>query len=310
MKYATRLNSFLGRDGQTLGSALRELGSIDGMSHVDLNYPQHFTKYSVEQIRGLLEENHLQLNGLGIRFEDTLCDGEFTNRDSSLSKQAEDICVEAVDVCRQLGGKVVTIWQAFDGFDYAFQIDYQRAWTKMADAIRRVADMAAPDILISIEYKPFQPRSFSLVPNMATAMLLIEEIARENVGITLDFCHMLMAGENPATGLALAASKSRLYGIHLNDGYRMNDDGLMVGSVHPLQTIEFLFYALRYGYENAIFFDTFPIREDPAEECRRNIRTVERFISLIRDMGIDRIGNMLAGQSGLTGVDILHMILK
>ena len=82
----------------------------------------------------------------------------------------------------------------------------------MRDAFRRIADAAAPDIKISIEYKPFQPRSFSLVPNMATAMLLVEDIGRQNVGLTLDFCHMLMAGENPAAALALTASRGRLWG--------------------------------------------------------------------------------------------------
>ena len=310
MKYATRLNSFLNRDGQTLETALTELGSIDGITCVDLNYPQHFAKHTVDQIRVLLENNRLQVNGLGIRFEDDFSDGEFTNRNYELSQRAETICMDAVKACRQLGGKIVTVWQAFDGFDYPFQVDYPLAWQTMVHALQRIADAAAPDILISVEYKPFQPRSFSLVPNMATAMLLIEEIGKENVGITLDFCHMLMAGDNPAAALALVAAKGRLYGIHLNDGYRLNDDGLMAGSVHPLQTLEFLFYAIRYNYQNAIFFDTFPIREDPVEECRQNIQTIERFVNAINDIGMGNIESMLRKQSGMTSTEILHRILR
>jgi hypothetical protein len=36
----------------------------------------------------------------------------------------------------------------------------------------------------------------------------------------------------------LAARHSRILGVHLNDGYGKRDDGLMAGSVHPVQTVE------------------------------------------------------------------------
>jgi hypothetical protein len=41
----------------------------------------------------------------------------------------------------------------------------------------------------------------------------------------------------------LAARSSRILGVHLNDGYGKRDDGLIAGSVHPVQTVE-LFVAL------------------------------------------------------------------
>ena len=43
-----------------------------------------------------------------------------------------------------------------------------------------------------------------------------------------------------ASAAALAARSSRLLGLHLNDAYGKRDDGLMVGAVHTVQTIELL----------------------------------------------------------------------
>ncbi len=310
MKYATRLNSFLKRKGQTMESTMAELGTIDGITHVDINYPEHLEHISVAQLKAMLSKNGLKVNGMALRFSDIFQNGEFTNPDLNLAQKAESLCMEAISACREFGGEIVTIWQAFDAFDYPFQVDYETAWIKMRDAFRRIADAAAPDIKISIEYKPFQPRSFSLVPNMATAMLLVEDIGRQNVGLTLDFCHMLMAGENPAAALALTASRGRLLGVHLNDGYRLNDDGLMVGSVHLLETLEFLYYAKKYGYQQAIYFDTFPLREEPAQECRQNIRTVERLFAALDEIGMEKVGGLVHSQDGMSAMEILHSLMR
>lgn len=310
MKIATRLNSFLAGNGHTIADAMDKISSIDGLTHVDINYPEHLNASSEHEIAALLKRNHLQLNGIALRFQDVFQNGEFTNPDASLAAKAEQVCMEAVSLCRRLGGEVVTLWQAFDGFDYPFQVDYENSWNSMKNAITRIADAAAPDIKVSIEYKPFQPRSFSLMPNMATTLLLVEEIGRSNLGLTLDFCHMLMAGENPATSLAITASHHRLLGVHLNDGYRLNDDGLMVGSVHLMQTLEFLYYAKKYHYAQAIYFDTFPIRETAAMECAQNILTVQKLWGFIDRLGMDRIETMIHEQSGFTASLLLGELMK
>ena len=37
-------------------------------------------------------------------------------------------------------------------------------------------------------------------------------------------------------------SRNKLYGIHLNDGYGVHDDGLMIGTSTPFKTLEMLYY--------------------------------------------------------------------
>jgi xylose isomerase len=178
-----------------------------------------------------------------------------------------------------------------DGFDYSFQIDYARAWDDTLAALAEVADHD-PGVDIAVEYKPNEPRAFALMPDMGRTLLALSAVGRKNLGVTLDFAHVLYAGEMPAHAATLAHRHSRLLGVHLNDGYAKRDDGLMAGSVHPVQTVE-LFVALAgIGYDGVIYFDTFPDHggTDPVEEARTNIRLTER---------LRAVAAGLAGNAGL-----------
>lgn len=116
------------------------------------------------------------------------------------------------------------------------------------------------------------------MPDAATTLLAIKEIGRDNTGVTLDFAHVLYADEMPAFAAALVARHSRILGVHLNDGYGKWDNGLMVGAVHPIQTIELLVELERSSYEGAIYFDTFPDHSglDPVDEAQTNIEVLQR----------------------------------
>ena len=171
----------------------------------------------------------------------------------------------------------MTLWMGQDGFDYSFQMDYARAWDDTLAAMAEVADYN-PSIDIAIEYKPNEPRAFALMPDAATTILAIKEIGRDNTGVTLDLAHVLYADEMPAFAAALVNRHSRILGVHLNDGYGKWDNGLMVGAVHPIQTIELLVELERARYDGAIYFDTFPDHSglDPVEEARTNIEVVQQ----------------------------------
>lgn len=95
----------------------------------------------------------------------------------------------------------MTLWLGQDGFDYPFQADYSLLWQHEIDAIREVCDHD-PGCRISIEYKPNEPRSHSLMPDCATTLLAIREIAMPNLGVTLA---VVTAG---AAGVACAAPGS------------------------------------------------------------------------------------------------------
>ena len=135
-----------------------------------------------------------------------------------------------------------------------------------------------------------------------------EEAGCPNIGVTLDFAHVLYAGEMPAYAATLAARHSRILGVHLNDGYGKRDDGLMAGTVHPIQTLE-LFVALdRAGYDGVIYFDTFPDHAglDPAAESRANIALTDRLRDIARSLAQDpALASAIAAQDAAASTRLL-----
>ena len=244
---------------------------------MDLNYPDHFAGAKPEEIITFARDQGLIVNGLAMRYysDPEFKRGAFTHANAKVRQASIDLTKKAMDLLAQTGGNLLTIWLGQDGWEYPFQVDYETIWEAETEAIREVADHN-PRIKISIEYKPSEPRSFSLLSNLAMTLLAIKKIDRPNLGITLDFAHVLYAGELPAFTAALIQHESQLLGIHLNDGYGRRDDGLMVGAVNLVQTLELLFQLIRKGFDGVIYFDTFPdvTGLDPVQECENNIAMV------------------------------------
>ncbi|MER9230921.1 sugar phosphate isomerase/epimerase [Mesorhizobium sp. M0622] len=291
-RFATRLNSFASRPQaewtdlvgkpSMLQMAARA-AKVAELTDLDLNFPDHVDEKPAEMARKLGDLG-LSINGFAMRYYSNPAFklGAFTNPDPSVRREAIDLTKAGIDAVREAGASLMTLWLGQDGFDYAFQADYTALWQHEIDGIREVATHD-PDCRISLEYKPNEPRSYSLMPDAATTLLAIREIGLPNLGVTLDFAHVLYADEQPAFAAALVARHSKLLGVHLNDGYAKRDDGLMVGAVHTVQTIELLRQIRRDGYAGAIYFDTFPDMTglDPVHECEVNIATVKRMLRVV-----------------------------
>lgn len=284
--YGARLNAFkIGAEAYWPGknnittTDLLNRSATGGLTAADLNYPDHFVHDNPSELSRTLDSNGMSLNGLAMRYysDPGFKLGAFTHPDPEVRRAAIDETKRGLDVLAEMGGNLMTLWMGQDGFDYSFQMDYAKAWDDTISAMVEVADHN-PDIDIALEYKPNEPRAFALMPDAATTLLAIKDIGRENTGVTLDFAHVLYADEMPAFAAALIARHSRVLGVHLNDGYGKWDNGLMVGAVHPIQTVELLVELERSGYKGAIYFDTFPDHSglDPVEEARTNIEVVER----------------------------------
>ena len=286
MKYASRLNSFASCPERYWKSTTYKPGTLElierasqvhGLSAVDLNFPDHFNDAKPEKIISFARNRGLAINGIAMRYysDPGFKLGAFTHPDSNVRQSAIDLTKTAMDVLEETGADLLTIWLGQDGWEYPFHVNYETIWEAETGAIREVADYNQ-HINVSIEYKPSDPRTFSLLSNLATTLLAIKEINRPNLGVTLDFAHVLYAGESPAFAAAMIQRESQLLGIHLNDGYGRRDDGLMVGSVNMVQTLELLFQIIRKGFDGVIYFDTFPdvIGMDPVQECENNIAMV------------------------------------
>lgn len=318
-RFATRINSFAsnaaeywpGLSGKpSLLLMVERAATVKGLSELDLNYPDHVGE-SAAEVAKAVRGTGLSISGLAMRYytNPAFKRGAFTNPDPVVRREAIDLTKRGIDAAGQMGAPMMTLWLGQDGYDYAFQCNYSALWEA---EISGIAEVCAhdPSCMISIEYKPNEPRSYSLLNNAATTLLAIAEVGAPNLGVTIDFAHSLYADEQPAFAAALIARKSKLLGLHLNDGYAKRDDGLMVASVHELATLELLHEVSRSGFDGAIYFDTFPDASglDPVAECAANIRTVRRLLAGVQNMaGDNRLALAQAQQDPVVAQEIARL---
>ena len=320
-KFATRLNSFASKPEVfwknqiptlTPEKLIERAGTVKGLTDLDLNYPDH-SQNNLNNILKIMDDNGLGINGFAMRYytNPAFKLGAFTNSDKKIRQEAIDLPKAGIDVARKSNSNLMTLWLGQDGFDYGFQADYKKLWQDEIDAIREVT-LHDKECQISIEYKPNEPRAYSLLSNIFSTLLAIKEINLPNLGVTLDFAHVLYADEQPAFSAAMVSKNSNILGLHLNDGYGKRDDGLMVGSVHQLATIELLYQVYKDGYDGAIYFDTFPDSSglDPVKECEANIETVKKMLKVVKKLSEDNsLTHAIANQDSIESSKIFNRAL-
>src|SRR5579863_1338021 len=243
--------------------AIRSAGSVEGMTALDLNYPFWGASVSVAEVRDALEEAGLRAQAItpdiyGREFRA----GAFTNPDAKIRQRALDVIARATEVGLELGIDYMKIWPGQDGFDYPLQADPRRLWELSVEGMRAAAG-PHPSLPFAIEYKPKEPRTHMLFSTAARTLLAIEDIGLDNVGVLIDFGHSMYGGESPAAAVELCVGRHRLIDVDLNDNFRSWDDDMTVGSVHIVETLEFLLSLKRAGWDKPWKLDQFPFREDP-----------------------------------------------
>src|SRR4051794_15218136 len=195
-RFATRLNSFGSapqlfwpdlKGKPTMIQMVERAATAKGLTDLDLNFPDHVGE-DPQALARRINDQGLAINGLAMRYYTNpgFKRGAFTNPDKSVRREAVELTKRGIDAARAMGVNLMTVWLGQDGFDYNFQIDYAQAWEWEIDGIREVAEHD-PDCLISIEYKPDEPRAQSLLRDAATTLLAIADVGAANLGVTIDF---------------------------------------------------------------------------------------------------------------------------
>ncbi len=310
-RFATRLNSFRGGGSQKISAvdAVGVVAAVEGVSAVELNYPQHFVGDGNRSVLAAADAAGLAVTALNLRWDGPdFVHGAFTHPVAKNRELAIRNACDAVDLAGQNNIEHVILWMGPDGYDYPFQANYRALWDLEIEGFRQVA-ARNPGVRVSVEYKPSDPRRTSLIRSMSDSLLAVQEVGLDNFGVTLDFCHSLMAGEQPAAAAALALRANKLFGVHLNDGYGLADDGLMVGVVHPWHTLELLAEMRDSYFVGTIYFDTFPDRVDPARECAANVKTMRRMLALLDRVPVADLRAAQAGQDAIRATQLIQDLL-
>src|ERR687886_2141255 len=254
--------------------AIERAAEVGDIKVLDINYPFAGDDVTVEQVRETLQRTGLRAQAITPHLymrEYQL--GSFTNPDANVRSKAIDLGKQAIEVAQALDAKYVKFWPGQDGFDYPFQVDYAQIWDYQVSGVRAVAE-SAPEMQFAIEYKLKEPRVHMLFSTAARTLLAIEDMGVDNVGIVLDLGHSFFAKEVPADVLHLVSRRGKLVSVEVNDNWREWDDDMTVGSVHLVETLEFLHGLRQIDWQGPILLDQFPFREDPIAAARNSIRTI------------------------------------
>ena len=290
----------------TMPDAIRRAAEVGELSALDLNHPFWSPDVGLAEISAALEETGLRAVAITPEiYTRQFVRGAFTNPDATTRQRAIDNVSRATEVAYEVGAEYVKLWPGQDGFDYPFQVDHRRLWELSVDAVRQVA-APHPDMRFAIEYKPKEPRINLVFRDAARTLLAIDEVGLDNVGILLDVGHSFAAGESPADAVQLVLNRERLFAIDLNDNFRSWDDDLAVGSVHFIETLEFLHALRRHGWEGIWQLDQFPYREDPVQAARASVRTLKAMSRLLDRLDMAELHAAQERQDALEAQRIVH----
>ena len=290
--------------------AIERAAAVGDIKVLDINYPFAGEDVTVEQVRETLQRTGLRTQAITPHLymrEFQL--GSFTNPDPTVRRKAMDLSKQAIEIAHQLEAKYVKFWPGQDGFDYPFQVDYKRLWDYSVEGIRAVAQ-SDPNMQFALEYKEKEPRSHMFFSSATRTLLAIEDMGVENVGIVLDLGHSFFAKETPADVLQLVSRRGKLVSVELNDNWREWDDDMAVGSVHLIETLEFLYALRQINWQGPLLLDQFPFRENAIRAAQASIKTIRALDSLLDRLDLNALVSAQDRQDALEAQRIvLDMLL-
>ncbi len=292
----------------TVQDQIKAAASVPGLKGLELIAPLHVSTVNVKEVKSWMDDAGLTTVAVNpyLWTEPQWRYGAISAPNPKVRAQAVDTARKSIDIGRELGCGKMDLWPGEDGWDYMFQANYGQMWDLTLESIRQIAEYD-PSYLIGVEYKISEPRMSQHISTAAKAALLGVELGLANVGAYLDFGHALISRENPAESVALLSRTKRLFGVHVNDNYGLEDDDMTVGSVHLLTTLEFLMALEDYGYKDWISLDIVPRRESAVSACAQCFSVMEKIYGMIDRL--DRVA-LARAQAEMDAVETQRIVYE
>jgi L-rhamnose isomerase/sugar isomerase len=172
--------------------------------------------------------------------------GSVCNRAESARSAAAEHLLESVELAKQVGSKLISLWFA-DGSNYPGQANIR--WRKRAliDALRRLTEAMAPEQTMLVEYKPFEPAFYHTdLADWGMSYITAKAIGPQ-AKVLVDTGHHYQ-GQNIEQIVAWLLDEEMLGGFHFNDR-RYADDDLTLGSIDPYQVFRIFHEIIFYRWE-------------------------------------------------------------
>jgi len=279
---------------------------IEGLDGLELCYPADFG--DVRLLRSLLENHGLGVSAVNVRSRRTgkWLRGSFTSPRAEERAEVVDDFRRALDLAAEMGSPRISTCPLNDGHDYAFEVNYLDAYAWAEETFSAICEHNR-EVRICIEYKWNDPRTRCLLASAGETLAFCQSVGAQNLGVTLDFGHALLAGERPAQSLALLARAGRLFYVHLNDNDRNWDWDMLPGAFHLWEFVEFLYYLEEVGYTDDWYaFDVMSKEMDTAETFSAVVHLTRRLEVLASRIDRDQMADLMARRNPIRALRYLY----
>ena len=163
--------------------------------------------------------------------------GSVCHPDEEVRRKATDHILECIDVAREVGSDVLSLWFA-DGTNYPGQDSFVERRHRMIECLNEVYAAMPEDMRMLLEYKPYEPAFYHTdLADWGASLTACQKLG-ERAQVLVDLGHHAKEA-NIEYIVALLLDEERLGGFHFNNR-KYGDDDLIVGSINPFEL--FLIY--------------------------------------------------------------------
>lgn len=167
--------------------------------------------------------------------------GSLSSYDSEIRDKYIEQTVFAGTVAKDFGCNLVTVWLP-DGSLYPGQVELRKANEHVSYSLEMAREKIDKDVKILIEYKVFEPGTYSTVlSDWGSAYLIAKQLGANN-GVLIDLGHH-HHGVNIEQIVARLIDDGMMCGFHFNTRYAADDDH----AVEPNPEVARIFYELVSG---------------------------------------------------------------
>lgn len=172
--------------------------------------------------------------------EDDYMLGSITNTDAAIRRKATDHLLECVDIMRETGSDILSLWFA-DGTNYPGQGDIRKRKRWMEEALQETYEAMDSHMRMLIEYKFYEPAFYHTdLADWGMAYNLANKLGPQ-AEVLVDTGHHAQ-GTNVEHIVAYLLDEKKLGGFHFNSR-KYGDDDLIVGTINPYELF-LIFYQI------------------------------------------------------------------
>lgn len=284
---------------KTLEERFKIVSEIEGMDGMELVFPYEVNNLDELKILTYKYKINIAAINVNVKAEPEFKNGGLTSNKKEVRAKAVRFIKDAKIFAKKVGANKVTCCPLGDGYEFNFNCNYAQPWKYLIDTFGESASYL-PEIPLFIEYKPAETRGRCFINTAAKTLCLLNEIGNKQMGVTIDFGHSIMFGnENPAEVVTLIAESPFPFYIHINDNNGQWDWDYFAGTKHFLDYVEFLYYLQVYNYNDYITSDTSPTRWDIKGTFEANARITNKLCKLLNNLNRKEFNKLISGEDYL-----------